>query len=87
LQTYREDKQNEPELFDELQRIMIHRFTKPSQADPGEEHAGSTQTYAMELQAAQRHSDYANDRKDSDGVCDRLRAMQFEEPAHVVTQR
>jgi hypothetical protein len=87
LQAYGEDKQNEPELLDELQCIMIHRFTKSSQGDPGEKHASSTQTYATEFQASERHAGHTNQRKHSNRVCDRLSAMQLKQPAHVLHSR
>ncbi len=67
--------------------MMIHRLAEMTQSDPGEEHAGSAQTYAMEFQTAERHPNNADERKHSNGVCDGLSVMQFEEPAHVLNSR
>ncbi len=82
LQTDREDKQDEPQLFHEIERVMIHRFTEVPDDDPGKQHARRAKADAAELQTPERHSQHANERERADRMRDWLGLVQLKQPAH-----
>ena len=61
LQTDREDKEDQPEVFHEGERLMVHRLPEIPEGDSGEEDAGGAETYAAELDAAKRHPKYTDE--------------------------
>jgi len=69
-----------------MERVLIHRIAEMSDNNPGEKHAGGAQADAAEFQTAQRHSKYTDKGERADGVCDGLRLVEIEKPAHLITQ-
>jgi hypothetical protein len=55
--------------------------------NPCEKHAGGAQADAAEFQTAQRHSEYTDKGERADGVCNGLRLVELEKPAHALTSR
>ena len=86
LQADREDKQDQPELLHEIERVVIDRFAEVPDEDPREQHARRAEPDAAELQAPERHAQHAHEREHADGVRDGLRFVKLEEPVHRVTR-
>ena len=63
---------------------MIHRVAKMADDDAGKEHSGRPETDAAELQTAKSHAENAYEREDTDGMGNRLDAVQLKEPVHDV---
>src|SRR4051812_30842044 len=82
LKTNREDKQNESQLFHEIECVMIDRVAEVTHDNSGKEDAGRPKTNAAKFQAPKRHSDHAYKSENTDSVSNRLRAMKFKKPAH-----
>ena len=84
LQPDGEDEQDQPELLHEIERVMIHRLAEMPDENPRKQHARRAEPDAAKLQTPERHPHHAHEREHADGVRDRLRFVEFEEPAHVL---
>ena len=84
LQADREDKQDQPKLLHEIQRVMIDRLAEVPDEDARKQHARRAEADAAKLQAPERHAEHANDGNYADRVRDRLRLVQLEEPVHPI---
>ena len=82
LQADGEDKQDQPELFHEIERVMIDRLAEVPDEDAREEHARRAEADAAEFQTPERHPEHAHESEHADGVRDGLRFVELEEPAH-----
>jgi len=80
-----EYEQDEPELLDEVERMVIDRFAEMADEDAGKQDTCRTESNPTKFGAAERHADDANEREDSDRMSDGLGLMKLEDPAHEVT--
>jgi hypothetical protein len=83
LQSDAEHKQDQAELFHELQRVMVDGLVEVSHQNRGKQHACGAELDAPHLQAAQRHPGHADQRDHRHGVGCGVRARQVEKPVHV----
>ena len=87
LQPDREDKQDQPELLHEIERVMIDRFAEMPDENAREEHARRAEPDAAELQTPERHPHHTHEGEHADGVRDGLRFVELEEPVSCVRPR
>ena len=82
LETDGKDEEDQSELLHKIECAMIDLFAEVSDENPCEEHARCAEADATKLEAAKRHAGDTDEREHADGMCDRLRFMEVEEPAH-----
>src|SRR5205085_11037760 len=86
LQPDGEDEQDQPELLHEIERVMIHRVPEMPDENSRKQHSSRPEPDATNLQASERHPHHAHKRQHPHRVRDRLRFVEFEEPAHALEE-
>jgi hypothetical protein len=61
---------------------MIDLFAEMSDENPGEKNARCSKANAPKFETPKRHTEDANKGKHADRMCDGLRFMKLEKPAH-----
>jgi hypothetical protein len=61
---------------------MIDLFSEVSDENPCEKYASCPKANAAKLEAAKSHANNADKGKQSNRMCDRLRCIKVEKPAH-----
>ena len=68
LQTDREDEQNQPELFHEVENMVVDLEAELPEQDPDEEHERDAEGNPEHLHASERYPDRDDEREHQDGV-------------------
>ena len=82
LQPNGKDEEQQPKLLHEMKCVLINGSPKWPTRIPAKSTPGSAEADAAELQTSERHPEHTDKGKRADGVGDRSRLVEFEEPAH-----
>lgn len=77
-----ENKKDQPEFLNKIQRMLLHRLAEVANADAREQHTCCPQAGAADLYASKDHAGHAYQGENAYRVRDGLRTLQLEQPLH-----